>query len=85
MVAVNVTDLTSSRPARRAIWARPGFGLANLNSGSRSRSRCRVRSPIPPTRICAYLPVADALALAAPAEILVLDPDPKKVVLGVMA
>jgi hypothetical protein len=38
-----------------------------------------------PTRICAYLPLADPDALPSPAEILVLDPDPKKVVLGVLA
>jgi hypothetical protein len=38
-----------------------------------------------PTRICAYLPVANPDALPSAAEILVLDPDPKKVVLGVLA
>jgi hypothetical protein len=38
-----------------------------------------------PMRICAYLPVATPDALPLPAEILVLDPDPKKVVLGVLA
>jgi hypothetical protein len=36
-------------------------------------------------RICPYLPVAGLTGLPQPAEILVLDPDPKKVVLGVMA
>jgi len=38
-----------------------------------------------PTRICAYTPVASPGALPKPAEILVLDPDPASVVLGVMA
>lgn len=38
-----------------------------------------------PTRICAYLPVARPDKLPDPAEILVLDPDPKSVVLGVLA
>jgi len=41
------------------------------------------------TRICAYTPVVSHLvgpgALPLPAEILVLDPDPSSVVLGVMA
>jgi hypothetical protein len=36
------------------------------------------------TRICPYLPVANPKALPKPAEILVLDPDPKSVILGVM-
>jgi Baseplate J-like protein len=38
-----------------------------------------------PTRICPYLPVANPTALPSPGEILVLDPNPKGVVLGVMA
>jgi hypothetical protein len=38
-----------------------------------------------PTRICPYLPVASLTALPLPAEILVIDPDPKAVVLGVMS
>ncbi len=37
------------------------------------------------TRICAYLPVASSQSLPQPAEILVLDPDPGKVKLGVMS
>ena len=38
-----------------------------------------------PTRICAYLPVARQDKLPDPAEILVLDPNPKNVALGVLA
>jgi hypothetical protein len=38
-----------------------------------------------PTRICAYLPVPSLTELPPPAELLVLDPDPKAVKLGVMA
>lgn len=38
-----------------------------------------------PVRICPYLPVANPTALPYPAEILVLDPDPGSIVLGVMA
>jgi hypothetical protein len=36
------------------------------------------------TRICPYVPVAGPGTLPTPAEILVLDPDPKQLVLGVM-
>jgi predicted phage baseplate assembly protein len=38
-----------------------------------------------PNRICAYLPVPSLTELPPPAELLVLDPDPKAVKLGVMA
>ncbi len=38
-----------------------------------------------PTRICAYLPVPSLTELPLPAELLVLDPDPKSVKLGEMA
>ena len=37
-----------------------------------------------PTRICPYLPVPSLTALPLPAEILVLNPDPKAVNLGVI-
>jgi hypothetical protein len=37
-----------------------------------------------PDRLCAFLPVADFKALPQPAEILVLDPDPNAVLLGVL-
>jgi hypothetical protein len=37
-----------------------------------------------PTRICAYVPVPSLTSLPYPAEILVLDPDPNSVKLGVM-
>ena len=36
-------------------------------------------------RICPYIPVASPDAPPQPAEILVLDPDPKSIALGVMA
>jgi hypothetical protein len=35
--------------------------------------------------ICAYLPVPNTAGVPSPAEILVIDPDPKQIVLGVMA
>ena len=42
------------------------------------RSRSSARAPSSPTRICAYLPVAEPGHAADPAEILVLDPDPEE-------
>ena len=49
-----------------------------------------LQTPLPRPRgalstICPYLPIASADALPNPAEILVLDPDPKRLVLGSMA
>ena len=40
--------------------------------------------PGTPTRICPYLPVANPDGLPSPAEILVLDPNPKNIALGVL-
>ncbi|HEY6347332.1 MAG TPA: putative baseplate assembly protein [Bryobacteraceae bacterium] len=37
------------------------------------------------TRICAFLPIASATSLPQPAEILMLNPDPTQVILGVMS
>jgi hypothetical protein len=87
VVAVNVTDIhivATSAGGDLASQA-GGFTLSNLNNWLAQQ----VTLPRPfsdsPTRICAYLPVAGALAVPLPAEILVLDPDPKSVVLGVMS
>jgi hypothetical protein len=41
--------------------------------------------PSSPTRICGYSPVASPVRLPDPAEILVLDPNPKSIALGVLA
>jgi hypothetical protein len=87
IVAVNVTNLqpgSTSVGGDLAGFA-GGFTLSNFNSWLAQH----VTLPRPfsdsPMRICPYLPVADALSLPQPAEILVLDPDPKSVVLGVMS
>ena len=87
VTAVNVTGLT-------VIASSTGGDLANLSGGftvsnwnSWMSSQVTVPRPWSDTsaRICPYLPVASAQALPLPAEILVLDPDPKSVVLGVMS
>ncbi len=43
------------------------------------------RPPAPPNGIAAYVPVANAQYLPLPAEILVIDPDPSAVTLGVLS
>jgi hypothetical protein len=87
VVAVNVTDIhIVATSAGGDLASQPGgFSLLNLNNWLAQQ----VTLPRPfsdsPTRICAYLPVAGALSAPQPAEILILDPDPKSVVLGVMS
>jgi hypothetical protein len=87
VTAVNVTSLS-------VIASSEGGDLANLSGGFtvsnwNSWMSQQVTVPRPwsdtSTRICPYLPVASLQALPLSAEILVLDPDPKSVVLGVMS
>ncbi len=87
MIAVNVTNLS-------IVASSEGGDLANLSGGfTVSNWNSWISQPVTvprpwsdtSTRICPYLPVASAQALPLPAEILVLDPDPKSVVLGVMS
>ena len=87
VVAVNVTDLhiVATSAGGDLAGQAGGFSLSNLNNWLAQQ----VALPRPfsdsPARICAYVPVPGVLAAPQPAEILVLDPDPKSVVLGVMA
>jgi hypothetical protein len=87
VTAVNVTNLS-------VIASSEGGDLANLSGGFtvsnwNSWMSQQVTVPRPwsdtSTRICPYLPVASLQGLSLSAEILVLDPDPKSVVLGVMS
>ena len=85
VVAVNVTALTLGATSRAGDL---GSGQWSTFAYTQwlSQQVTLVRPPSgTPTRVCAYLPVANPDALPLPAEILVLDPDPKKVVLGVLA
>lgn len=67
-------DITGSNWSLYAYqnWLSQTAALKRPSSGSRAR-------------ICPYLPVANPNTLPQPAEILVLNPDPNAVVLGVMA
>ena len=87
VAAVNVTGIhiVATSAGGDLAGMAGGFSLSNLNNWLAQQ----VTLPRPfsdsPTRICPYLPVAGTLSVPLPAEILVLDPDPKSVVLGVMS
>jgi hypothetical protein len=86
VVAVNVTKLFTVATSRAGDLASQGaFTLSGLNNWLAQQ----VSLPRPysdsPSRICPYLPVANAQSLPLPAEILVLDPDPSQVILGLMS
>lgn len=85
VVAVNVTNLRVIATSKAGdiangawslyaynMWLAQGVTLTRPCSGS-------------PTRICPYMPLANLTALPMPAEILVLDPNPKNVTFQVMA
>jgi hypothetical protein len=87
VLAVNVTGLT------RGISS-TGGDLANLGGYATisvldnwMAQQIILNRPFadPPSRLCAFLPVADPHALPQPAEILVLDPDPAKIALEIMS
>ncbi len=86
VVAVNIKNLqVLDTSAAGDLASRPGgFSVSNFNT--RLSQRVTLKRPYSDTttRICAYLPVPNLQALPMPAEILVLDPDPTQIVLGVM-
>jgi len=86
VVAVNVTSLFTVATSRAGDLT--GQGAFTL-SGLKNWLTQQVTLPRPysdsPSRICPYLPVADAQSIPLPAEILVLDPDPSQITLGVMS
>jgi hypothetical protein len=87
VVAVNVTGLARGLSSTGGDLAGlGGYGnVAALNYWLAHQISLDRLFADTPTRLCAYLPVADAQTLPQPAEILVLDPDPAKLVLGAMS
>jgi len=89
VIAVNVTRLNpvATSSAGDLAGQAGAFTISKLNTWLTQQ----LKTPLPrpasdlSTRICPYLPVANLLSLPQPAEILVLDPDPSAVVLGVMS
>jgi Baseplate J-like protein len=87
VIAVNVTNPTAIASSKGGDLANlaGGFTVSNWNSWMSQPVTVPRPSSDTTSRICPYLPVASAQSLPLAAEILVIDPDPKSVVLGVMS
>jgi uncharacterized phage protein gp47/JayE len=84
VIAVNVTGLTVGATSSAGDLSSGAWSVAAYNDwllGQVTLDRADSGSA---TRICAYLPVANPDGLPSPAEILVLDPNPNNVALGVL-
>ena len=86
VVAVNVKSLTvGATSAAGDLSSGKLVGLRLHPMDAQTLSRSRVPHQASYLRICAAIPIASPDSLPQPAEILVLDPDPKSIALGVMA
>jgi hypothetical protein len=87
VVAVNVTDLhvVGTSQAGDLASTPGGFTPAALNNWLSQPVTLPRPLNTPLTRICPILPVPNTQSLPLAAEIIVLDPDPKQVFLGVMS
>jgi hypothetical protein len=87
VIAVNVTNLAPRQTSSAGDLA--GQGGAFIVAKLKNWLTHKLPQPLPratsPTRICPYLPVPSLSLPPQPAEILVLDPDPIQVTLGVMS
>lgn len=87
VVAINVTEIQPGPTSAAGDLASEGtFSLSMFNSWL-SKQVTDLQRPNSGShlRICPYIPVATYHGLPEPAEILVLDPNPNNVVLGVMS
>ncbi len=82
VIAVNVTKLRVVATSAGGDLASSGYSVSAYNNWL--SQKVHLQRPHAHLRICAYTPVASPGKLPQPAEILVLDPDPKSIVLGVM-
>jgi Baseplate J-like protein len=86
VVAVNVKGLKRFATSTAGDLAGGGtFSIAKLNAWLAQKITYTLPASDSPTRIRAFLPVPSLTSLPHPAEILVLDPDPNAVTLGVMS
>ncbi|MGB7862088.1 MAG: putative baseplate assembly protein, partial [Candidatus Sulfotelmatobacter sp.] len=85
VVAVNVTQLKVGLTSKAGDLGSVGYSVSTWNNWISQQETVTRPNSGSPTRICPYVPVATIGALPAPAEILVLDPNPLAVTLGVMA
>jgi hypothetical protein len=84
IVAVNVTNLKVGATSAAGDISTDAWSVSAYNGWlSQQISLTRPFSDSA-VRICPYLPIADPDVLPLPAEILVLDPNPKSVVLGML-
>lgn len=84
VVAVNVKGLTLGPTSNAGDLGSGGWSVTAYNDWLMGQVMPDRPDPGTPTRICPYLPVANPDGLPLPAEILVLDPNPKNVALGVL-
>jgi hypothetical protein len=82
--AVNVTKLHVVATSAAGDLGSTAFSVSAWNNWIAQKKYVK-RPSAGEARICPYVPTAKVGALPQPAEILVLDPDPKAVVLEVMA
>jgi hypothetical protein len=87
VVAVNVSRIRvlASSAAGDLAGLRGGLSISNLNGWLSQWKKVPRPHSDSPKRICPYLPVPNQVALPMPAEILVLHPDPRYVLLGKMS
>jgi predicted phage baseplate assembly protein len=84
VIAVNVKKLTLGPTSAAGDLGSGGWSVAAWNSWILQQKTLARPDPHSATHICPYIPVAQIGALPAPADILVLNPDPSAVILGVM-
>jgi len=87
VIALHVTDLKVIATSQAGDIGSAGFSVSAYNTWigqalTTPLARPKAKSQ---TRICPYIPVASENSLPNPAEILVLDPNPDNVKLGVMS
>jgi uncharacterized phage protein gp47/JayE len=85
VIAVNVTALTLGATSQAGDLGSAQWSTYAYNQWLSQQVTLERPMGSSSTRICPYLPVATPDALPLPAEILVLDPDPKKILLGALA
>jgi hypothetical protein len=85
VIAVNVTSLALGPTSAAGDLGSAGYSVAAYNNWIAQQVTLKRPNSGSRATICPYVPVAKIGALPPPAEILVLNPDPTAVFLGVMA
>jgi len=84
VIAVNVRGLTLGPTSSAGDLASEGWSVSAYNDWLVGYVTLDRPHPPTPSRICPYLPVANPDGPPSPAEILVIDPNPNNIVLGVL-